>query len=145
MGFRAVALDGLTLFFTGLLGSSIVGRFGLNVVAFSLGVLVGLVSGTVIGMRFGKGLAEKGEVRLSHRIMLFLLLVFGGVLSIFVGVLFILDIETKIQLVNFLWPAVSFFALGRIVVFLRWELKHKLRIRFGSNAFGVLSRIYTTP
>ncbi len=144
MGVRAVFLDGLMLFLTGLLGFSIVGGFGLSVVAFSFGVVVGLFSGVAMGMRFVRGLAEKGEVRVSYRIMLFLLLVFCGVLSILVGFLFVMDMDTQIQLLNFLWPAVCFLALGRIVVFLRWELKHKLCIRLGYNAFGVLRRIYTT-
>jgi len=144
MGFRAIALDGLTLFFTGLSGFLYLGVFGLDAPTFSLGVLSGLISGLAMGLTFTRGLEETGEVRVSYQTLSFFLLIFAGVLSILVGVLLILDIDAKIRLINFLWPAASFLVLGRITVFLRWESKHKSHIMFGYNWYGLLRRIYTT-
>ena len=143
MGFRAIALDGLMLFFTGLSGFLYLGMFGLDVPIFSVGVLSGLVSGLAMGLTFTRGLEETGEVRVSYQTLSFFLLIFAGALSILVGVLLILDIDAKIRLINFLWPAASFLSLGRITVFLRWESKHKSHIMFGYNAYGLLRRIYT--
>jgi hypothetical protein len=144
MGFRAVALDGLTLFFTGFSGFVYLGILGLDVLPFSFGVLSGLVSGLAMGLSFVRGLAETGEVRVSYQTLSFILLVFGGVLLILIGVLLALEVDARIQFINFLWPAASFLLLGRIAVFLRWELKHKSRIMFGYNVYGLLRRIYTT-
>jgi hypothetical protein len=144
MGFRAVALDGLMLFFTGLSGFLYLGIFGLNILAFSLGVLSGLVSGLAMGLTFARGLEKTGEVRVSYQTLSFILLILGGVLLIFIGFLLALGGNTRIQSVNFLWPAASFLLLGRITVFLRWESKHKSHIIFGYNAYGLLRRIYTT-
>ena len=144
MGFRALALDGLMLFFTGFSGFLYLGIFGLAVLSFSFGVLSGLVSGLVMGLMFVRGLEKTGEVKVSYQTLSFILLVLGGVLLIFIGVTLALEVDARIQFINFLWPAASFLLLGRITVFLRWESKHKLRIRFGYNAYGFLRRIYTT-
>jgi len=132
------------LFFTGLSGFLYLGIFGLAALSFSLGVLSGLVSGLAMGLTFVRGLAETGEVRVSYQTLSFFLLVLGGVLLIFIGVTLALEVDARIQFINFLWPAASFLLLGRITVFLRWELKHKLHIIFGYNAYGFLRRIYTT-
>jgi len=144
MGIRAVALDGLMLFFTGLSGFLYLGIFGLAVLTFSLGVLSGLVSGLAMGLTFARGLEKTREVRVTYQTLSFILLILGGVLLIFIGALLALEVDARIQFINFLWPAASFLLLGRITVFLRWELKHKLHIRFGYNAYGFLRRIYTT-
>jgi len=143
MGFRAVALDCLTLFLTGLMGFVYLGVFGLGVLPFSFGALSGLVCGVAMGMRFVRGLAETGEVRVSCRTLSFILLTFGGVLLILIGALLALDVDAKIQFLNFLWPLAFFLYAGRIAVFLRWELKHRLHIMFGYSAYGLLRRIYT--
>jgi hypothetical protein len=144
MGIRAVALDGLMLFFTGLTGFLYLGIFGLNILTFNLGVLLGLVSGLAMGLTFTKELKKTGEVRISYQTLSFILLILSGVLLIFIGVVLALEIDTRIQLINFLWPAASFLLLGRITVFLRWESKHKLHIILGYSLYGVLRRIYTT-
>jgi uncharacterized membrane-anchored protein len=144
MGIRAVALDGLMLFFTGLSGFLYLSILGLNILTFSLGVLSGLVSGLAMGLTFTRGLEETGEVRVSYQTLSSFLLILGGVLLIFIGFLLALGGNTRIQSVNFLWPAASFLLLGRITVFLRWESKHKSHIIFGYNAYGLLRRIYTT-
>ena len=144
MGIRAVALDGLILVFTGLISFLYLGISGLDVLAFSLGVLSGLVSGLAMGLTFTRGLEKTGEVRVSYQTLSFILLILFGVLLIFIGVLSPLEVNARVQFVNFLWPAASFLLLGRITVFLRWESKHKLHIIFGYNAYGVLRRIYTT-
>jgi hypothetical protein len=144
MGFRAVALDGLMLFFTGLSGFLYLGILGLNILTFSLGVLSGLVSGLAMGLTFTRGLEKTGEVRVSYQTLSFILLILGGVLLIFIGILLALEVDARIQFINFLWPAASFLLLSRITVFLRWESKHKSHIIFGYNAYGLLRRIYTT-
>ena len=147
MGIRAVALDGLILVFTGLISFLYLGISGLDVLAFSLGVLSGLVSGLAMGLTFARDLEETGEVRVRYQTLSFILLILGGVLLILIGILGILlalEVDARIQLVNFLWATASFLLLGRITFFLRWESKHKLHIIFGYNAYGVLRRIYTT-
>lgn len=144
MGIRAVALDGLILVFTGLSCFLYLGIFGLDVLAFSLGVVSGLVSGLSMGLMFVRGLEKTGEVRVSYQTLSFVLLILGGVLLILIGVLSALEVDARVQFVNFLWATASSLLLGRITLFLRWESKHKLHIIFGYNAYGVLCRIYTT-
>lgn len=144
MGFRAIAIEGLVLFLTGLNSFVYLGVYGLDVPIFSLGLLSGFVSGVAMGLTFARGLEKKGEIRVSYQTLRFILLIFAGIVSIFLGVLLILDLEAKIRLLSFVYPAVSFLLLGQIAVFLRWELKHKVHIMFGYGAFGLLRRIYTT-
>jgi hypothetical protein len=152
LGFRAVVFDGLLMLFLtftmalyGFIFFPVFGGF--NVLAFSVGVLSGLLPGLAMGLTYTRGLEKTGEIRVSYHTLRFVLLIISGVLLIFIGVFFLvlfLGVEARGQFLSFLFPVAPFFVLGRITLLLRWESKHKLRIMVGYDAYGFVRRVYTT-
>jgi hypothetical protein len=152
LGFRAVVFDGLLMLFLtftmGLYAFIFFRVFGsFNILAFSIGALSGLLPGLAMGLTYTRNLEKTGEIRVSYQTLRFILLILGGVLLIFIGVLFLVlfsGVEARGQFLSFLFPVAPVLVLGRITVLLRWESKNKLRIIIGYDAFGFVRRIYTT-
>ena len=142
MGTRAVFLDGIVFLLWAFLCFIYLGVIGFNILLSGLGVVLGLVSGVAVALRYIRILERKGEIRVNLKTLAFMWLTIGIVLVIIIYLLFSLGLEVGIQMVSFLYPFLPALFGARIVLYMNWERKHKKHILSDGLVF---TRVYAVP
>lgn len=102
--------------------------YGLNLIIGCLGVVVGLLFGVLVVLRSTSILEGKGEIRVTLRTLAWLLFAVIAMISIGIYLILSLGLEAGIYMLNFAYPELVTSYVIVIVLFLKWEKKHKMLI-----------------
>jgi peptidoglycan/LPS O-acetylase OafA/YrhL len=143
MGARAVLLEGVVL----LLWASLCFYYHVVVIGFDilfsiLGVVSGLIIGTMVALRYLKSLEEKGEFQVTLKIGALTLLTLIIVIPIAIYLILSYGLIVGIPMLSFVYPCLPALYAARIILYLNWERKHKKHILFDGR---VLTRVYAAP
>lgn len=142
MRLRAVFLESVILLLWAFICFIYLRVIGFNIFLSVIGVISGLVFGSVVALKYISSLEKEGEVRVNLRTLVFLLLITGILISISLLLLFNLGVEVGIQMVSFIYPFVPAVYAARVVLYSNWERKHGRLILFDGFLLG---RVYAVP